>query len=63
MSDNIVDISDALEARRHQAADERLKQRRAAFRAARLSAGADKGPTRPGGGSGKRRGKKRHPSR
>ncbi|MCB1664158.1 MAG: hypothetical protein KDI28_00130 [Pseudomonadales bacterium] len=62
MSDNVVDISDALEARRHQAADERLKQMRAAFRAARLNA-AGKGPTRPGGGSGKRRGKKRHPSR
>lgn len=62
MSNNVVDISDALEARRHEVADERLKQMRAAFRAARLNA-AGKGAGRPGGGSGKRRGKKRHPSR
>lgn len=63
MSGVIIDLSGALEERKFKEKEDKLKQMREAFRAARLEAKANASKNSPGLAATKRGKKKRHPSR
>lgn len=63
MSGEIIDIAPALAERRFKAQEERLKDMRAAFRAARLGAKVEKAVKSSRTGGGKRKNKNAKPRR